>query len=68
MGTTMPITFTCDCRCPRCGHESFTSIYRPADFAPVTCLACGHLTTAGNAIHAFQAEEPETKSFRDPNL
>ena len=47
----MPFTFTCNGKCPKCGGEDFTSVYRPADLAPVTCLSCGHLTTVNDALH-----------------
>ena len=57
----MPFTFNCGGKCPKCGNENLTSLYRPADYAPVTCLSCGHLTTVNDALHTFQAEGPGTK-------
>jgi hypothetical protein len=65
MGVFMPFTFTCYGKCPNCGNENFTSVYRPADFAPVICLGCGHLTTVSNAIQAFEAQEPGAKPLLD---
>ena len=62
--TPVPFTFTCNGKCPRCGGESFTSPYRPTDFAPVTCQSCGHLTSVNNALHPF----PEGESGATPVL
>ena len=55
----MSFTFTCEGKCPRCGKENFTSRYVPADFAPVTCLSCGEITTVKIALATFQGREPE---------
>jgi hypothetical protein len=55
----MPFTFTCNGKCPKCGAENFTSPYRPADFAPVSCLSCGHLTTVNDALHPFPPDGAE---------
>jgi Zn ribbon nucleic-acid-binding protein len=60
----MPFTFTCNGKCPKCGGEDFTSVYRPAGFAPVTCLGCGHLTTVKDALHPFPPPDDE-KPGRD---
>jgi len=54
----MPFTFTCNGECPKCGGESFTSRYRPTDFALVTCQSCGHLASVNNALRPFPAGEP----------
>jgi hypothetical protein len=51
----MPFTFTSNGKCAKCGHESFTSSHHPADYAPVTCLGCGHVTTVANAIRTYKA-------------
>jgi len=59
----MVFTFTCNGKCPECGEENFTSPYHPADFAPVTCLACGHITTVKNAIRSSRAQEPGTETL-----
>jgi len=61
----VPFTFTCNAKCPKCGGKDFTSVYRPADFAPVTCLNCGHLTTVNNALHPFPPEKSGAKSVLD---
>jgi ribosomal protein S27E len=53
----MPFTFTSNGKCSKCGNESFTSSHRPADYAPVRCLACGHVTTVSNAVRTYQAAE-----------
>jgi hypothetical protein len=59
----MPFTFTCNGKCAKCGFESFTSSQHPADYAPVTCLGCGHVTTVNNAIRTHRAADPGTKPF-----
>jgi hypothetical protein len=59
----MPFTFTCNGKCTKCGHEGFTSSHHPADYAPVTCLGCGHVTTVNNAIRTYRAADPGTKPF-----
>jgi ribosomal protein S27E len=59
----MPFTFTSNGKCAKCGHESFTSSHHPADYAPVTCLGCGHVTTVNHAIRTSKAADPGTKPF-----
>ena len=59
----MPFTFTSNGKCSKCGNESFTSSHQPADYAPVTCLGCGHRTTVNNAIRAYRATDPGTGPF-----
>jgi hypothetical protein len=59
----MPFTFTSNGKCSKCGHESFTSSHHPADYAPVTCLGCGHVTTVNNAIRTYKATDPATGPF-----
>ena len=59
----MPFTFTSNGKCSKCGCESFTSSHHPADYAPVTCLGCGHVTTVNNAIRTYKAADPATGPF-----
>jgi predicted nucleic-acid-binding Zn-ribbon protein len=59
----MPFTFTSNGKCAKCGNEHFTSSHHPADYAPVTCLACGHVTTVNDAIRTYKAAEPGTGPY-----
>jgi hypothetical protein len=59
----MPFTFTSNGKCPKCACERFTSSHHPADYAPVTCLGCGHVTTVNNAIRTYKALDPATGPY-----
>jgi DNA-directed RNA polymerase subunit RPC12/RpoP len=59
----MPFTFTCHGKCAKCGHEGFTSSHHPADYAPVTCQSCGHITTVNNAIRTYKAADHGTGPY-----
>jgi hypothetical protein len=50
--------------CLKCGGEDFISVYCPAEFAPVTCLSCGHLTTVKDALHPFPSDGAEPVADR----
>jgi hypothetical protein len=61
----MAFTFTCRSRCSKCGAEHFISSYHPSEFAPVTCVSCGEVTTVKIAVNTLDPAEAMAKAAID---